>query len=161
MARKLEERLALDGHAVTVEQLEAVEPLDFSATTAALKSEPPIDVYDAVVLGSPANGGRMSAPMKTYLDQIPSLQGKRIAILLTHFFFQSWGANQTVEQMTEASESKGAMVCGVENVRWLSLRRRKQISEAVERLARCLQPWLAQGWTDEGRPTRRCRKLRP
>ena len=161
MARKLEERLALDGHAVTVEQLEAVEPLDLSATTAALKSEPPIDVYDAVVLGSPVNGGRMSAPMKTYLDQIPSLQGKRIAILLTHFFFQSWGANQTVEQMTEASESKGAMVCGVENVRWLSLRRRKQISEAVERLARCLQPWLAQGWTDEGRPTRRCRKLRP
>ncbi len=135
VARKLEKRLAADGHDVTLEQLETAGPVDLSATTAALKTKPPIDAHDALVLGSPVNGGRMSAAMKSYLDQIPSLAGKRVAILLTHFFPSAWGANQTIEQITEVCESKGATVIGSGDVRWFSLRRKRRIAEAVESLS--------------------------
>ena len=139
VARKLEKRLAADGHDVTLEELKAVEPLDLSATTADLKSIPAIDTYDALVLGSPVNGGRMSAPMKRYLDEIPSLQGKKAVLLLTHFLPKAWGANQTFEQMTEVCEAKGATVCGTGDVWWTSLRRGRQISRAVDDLAHCLE----------------------
>lgn len=138
VARQLQERLTADGHRVTLEELETIEPLDLSATTADLKTIPPLDGYEALVLGSPVNGSRMSAPMKSYLDQIPSLRGKRVALLLTHFFPRGWGANQTFEQMTEACESKGATICGRGNVRWTSLRRGRQIAQAVESVASCL-----------------------
>lgn len=139
VARKLEERLAAKGHDVTLEQLETVEPLDLSATTAALKETPPIERYDVVVFGSPVNGGRMSAPMRTCLDRIPSLRGKTVMLLLTHFFPRVWGANQTIEEMTEVCASKGATVSGSGDVRWTSLRRGRQIANAVESLSSCLE----------------------
>jgi menaquinone-dependent protoporphyrinogen IX oxidase len=139
VARKLEESLTKNGHHVTLKELETVGGVDLSATTAALKNKPPIGPYDALVLGSPVNGGRMSAPMHSYLDQVGSLEGKRIAFLLTHFFPRAWGTNQTIEQMTEVCESKGAAICGSGDVRWPSLRRRRQISRAVDNLTTCLE----------------------
>jgi flavodoxin len=135
VARRLEERLSADGYDVTLEQLETAGPVSPSATTAALKSKPSIDAYDALVLGSPVNGGRMSAPMNSYLEQIPSLAGKRVAILLTHFFPQGWGAKQTIEQITEVCEAKGATVIGSGDVRWFSLGRRRLMAQAVEGLS--------------------------
>ena len=135
VARRLAEELSASGHAVTLEPLETVGPANPSAETAALKSPPPIDPYDVLVLGSPVNGGRMSGAMRSYLDQIPSLEGKRVAILLTHLLPHAWGARQTIEQMTEVCESKGATVIGTADVRWSSLRRRRQIAEAVQKLS--------------------------
>ena len=140
VTRKLEERLIRDGHDVTLEQLKPVKPLNLSATTAPLKRIPAIDAYDALVLGTPVNGGRMSAPMRSFLDDTSSLQSKRVALLLTHFFPRQWGANQTFEQMTEICKSKGATVCGKGDVRWTSLRRRRQIAQAVDSVASCLAP---------------------
>jgi flavodoxin len=131
VARKLEERLSADGHAVTLEQLEIGGPVNPSATTAALKTRPAIASYDALVFGSPVYGGRMSAGMNGYLEQVPSLQGKKVLLLLTRFSFRGWGAGQTIAQMTEVCESKGAAVGGSGAVRWTSLRRRRQIARAV------------------------------
>jgi hypothetical protein len=124
---------------VTLEQLEIAGPVNLSATTAALRAAPATDPFDALVFGSPVKGGRMSAAMNSYLEQIPSLQGKQVALLLTHFLFQGWGANQTIEQMTAACESKGAAVRRSGTVRWTSLRRRRQIARAVDSLANCFE----------------------
>ena len=135
VAEKLKGRLSADGHAVALEQLEIAGPDNLSATTAALKTRPAIDRYDALVLGSPVNGGRMSAAMNSYLEQVPSLQGKKVVLLLTHFFFPAWGANQTIAQMKGVCESRGATVCGSGSVRWTSLRRGRQISRVVDRLS--------------------------
>jgi flavodoxin len=142
VAKKLERRLSADGHGVTLEQLETTGPVDLSATTAPLKTKPVIDPYDILVLGSPVNGGRMSAAMNSYLQEIPSLQGKKVALLLTHYFFPGWGAKQTFAQMKEVCESKGATVIGSGSVRWTSLRRRRQISDSVDSLSRLLRAVL-------------------
>jgi flavodoxin len=137
VARKLEQRLTSDGHAVRLVQLEIAGPVNMSATTTVLKHYPAVELYDVLVFGSPVNGGRMSAAMNSYLDQIPSLQGIRVALLLTHFFPKGWGANQTIAQMTEVCQSKGAEVRGSADVQWTSLRRRRQIARAVDSLAHC------------------------
>ena len=139
VARRLEKRLAEDGHAVSLKELEVAGPANPSATTATLRGKPSIEPYDVLVFASPVNGGRMSAAMNSYLDHIRSLQGKQVVCLVTHFLFQSWGADQTLEKMKEVCQSKGATVCSIGSVRWSSLRRRYRISQVVENLAGCLE----------------------
>ncbi len=43
-----------------------------------------------------------------------------------------WGRDQTLAQLKEICESKGANVRGAESVGWFSLNRRQQISSAVD-----------------------------
>jgi flavodoxin len=138
VAERLKERLAAGDHSVTLEQLETVGPISLSAESAELKTKPPVGGYDALVLGSPVRGGRMSAPMRSYLEQVPSLHGKRVACLVTGFFPAGWGRNQTVAEMEEACQSKGARICGSGSVGWFSLRRNRQISRVVDRLSTLL-----------------------
>jgi len=137
VAEALGKRLSADGHEVTLEQLEIEGPVDLSAATAKLKARPSIAPYDGLVLGTPVNGGRMSAAMNSYLEQVPTLHGKRVAFLLTHFFVRGWGANQTVRQMTEVCQSKGADVRGTGTVRWTGLGRRRRISTTLDEVAGC------------------------
>jgi hypothetical protein len=72
--------------------------------------------------------------MRVYLEQIPSLAGKDVACLVTGVLPFAWGRHQTLITMKEMCESKGATVLGMESVWWLSLVRRRRISEAVDRL---------------------------
>jgi len=133
-ATRLKEKLAADGHEVTLERVETVGPPKPQFENAELKSKPVLDAYDAVVFACPVRGGTIPSPMKRYLEQIPSLQGKQVACLVTHFFKREWGANQVLAALRELCESKGATVCGVGDVRWFSLHRERQIAQVVEEL---------------------------
>jgi flavodoxin len=135
VAERLKERLSEIGHSVTLERLETVGPASLSADTVELRTKPFVGGYDALVLGSPVRGGRMSGPMRSYLEQVPSLEGKKVACLVTGFFPAGWGRNQTLAEMEGACESKGAVVCGSGSVGWFSLRRNRQISRVVDRLS--------------------------
>jgi flavodoxin len=136
VAMKLKEKLSAAGHAVTPERIEAVGPAKLSSEDAALKSRPALDTYDAVIFGCPVRGGTPAPPMARYLEQLPSLAGKEVAILVTGFFpVADWGRNQTLVQLKETCESKGARVLGAESVGWFSLNRGRQISRAVDSLS--------------------------
>ncbi len=131
VATKLKEALSAAGHSVTLESLETVAPLQMGDTTATLKTMPTVDAYDAVVFACPVRGGTPAPPMRVYLEQVPSLAGKRVAFLVTGFFPAQWGREQTLAQMKMLCESKGATVCGSGSVQWASLSRKQQISTAV------------------------------
>lgn len=135
VATKLSEKLSADGHAVTLERVESIGPVGPAQTGVQLKSKPEVDAYDAVVFGSPVIGGALPPAMSGYMAQLPSLRDKKVACLITHFFRPAWGANQTIAQMEDICESKGATVCGAGNVKWFQLRRKRQIAEVVERMS--------------------------
>jgi len=135
VAMKLKEKLSAAGHMVTLEQLETAGPVSLGTTSAALKTMPAIETYEALVFGSPVQGGVAAPPMMSYLEQVASLEGKKVACLVTGLFPAGWGRNQTVAQMKESCESKGATVCGAGSVGWLSLRRKRQISKVVDSLS--------------------------
>lgn len=103
---------------------------------AELKTKPATAPYDAIVFACPVRGGTVPPPMQRYLEQIPSLQGKQVACLVTHFFKREWGANQVLAALREICESKGVMVCGVGDVRWFNLHRKRQIAQVVEEFSR-------------------------
>jgi flavodoxin len=139
VATKLKEKLSAAGHAVTLERLEAIGPVSLSATSAELKTKPAIGAYEALVFGSPAQGGMPAPPMTSYLEQVASLEGKKVACLATHFFPRGWGGNQTLAQMKAVCESKGATVCGSGSVGWLRLGRKQEIARVVDSLANCFE----------------------
>ncbi len=135
VATRLKEKLAANGHSVTLERVETVGLAKPQFENAELKTKPVIDAYDAVVFACPVRGGAVPPPMKRYLEQIPSLRDKKVACVVTHFFRREWGANQVLAAMRQICESKGATVCGVGDVRWFSLHRKRQISQVVEELS--------------------------
>ena len=76
--------------------------------------------------------------MVEYLKQVESLEGKKVACLITQAFPFPWlGGNRAVRQMTRACESKGATVCGSGIVNWMKKRREQQIVEVVDQVS-CL-----------------------
>lgn len=139
VATKLKEKLSAAGHAVTLERLETTGPVSLSPTSAELKTKPSIDPYEALVFGSPVQGGVPAPPMTSCLEQVASLEGKKVACLVTGFFPAGWGRNQTVAKMKQICESKGATVCGSGSVGWLSLGRRQKIAKVVDGLANCFE----------------------
>ena len=136
VAQRLSEGLSVVGHEVTLEQVETAGPVRLTATSAELKTVPAVDIHEAVVFACPVQGGVPAAPMMSYFEQIASLEGKRVACLVTGVFPAGWGRNQTLAKMKEICESKGAAVCGLESVGWLSLGRRRQIQTVVDSLSR-------------------------
>ena len=139
VAMKLKEKLSAAGHVVTLERLETVGPESLSATSVELKSVPAIDRYEALVFGSPVRGGVPAPAMVSCLERVAPLEGRKVACLVTGFFPARWGRDQTVARMKEMCASKGATVCGAASVGWFSLRRKRQISKAVDDLASCFE----------------------
>jgi multimeric flavodoxin WrbA len=139
VAIKLKEKLSAAGHAVALEQLQTVGPESLSATSAQLNSMPAIDKYDALVFSSPVRGGVPAPPMVSCLERVASLEGRKVACLVTGFFPARWGRDQTVARMKELCASKGATVCGAGSVGWFSLRRKREISKVVDSLASCFE----------------------
>jgi hypothetical protein len=72
--------------------------------------------------------------MASYLKQVASLEGKKVACLATHLFPPALGGKQTLAQMKDICESKGATVCGSGSVGWLRLGRRQKIADVSDRL---------------------------
>jgi menaquinone-dependent protoporphyrinogen IX oxidase len=135
VAGELEKVLSAAGHAAKLEQVEPVGQVRRGAAGVQLKAKPEVDAYDALVICSPVWGGTLALPMASYLGQVTSLEGKKVACLVTQLFPPALGGNQTLAQMKEICESKGAIVCGSGDVSWLHLRRKRKIAEVVDSLS--------------------------
>jgi hypothetical protein len=136
---QLRESVSAAGHVVNLERVEVVGPDELGTTDVQLKTKPETDPYDGLVFASPVRGGIMPPAMTSYLEQITSLQGKKVACLVTHFFPTKWGTNQTLSQMKEICESKGAIICGSGDVGWPRWGNKRRIANVVNNLADCFR----------------------
>ena len=135
VALKLQEKLSAAGHTVTLERIEVsgeVQP----GKPVQFKTLPDAAKYDALVFGSPVQAFSLCQAMVDYLKQVASLQGKKVAFLVTQAFPYPWlGGNRAIRQMKRLCESQGATVCGSGIVNWMKKRREQQIVEVVDRLS--------------------------
>jgi NAD(P)H dehydrogenase (quinone) len=135
VATKLQEKLSAAGHSVTLERIEVVGEVS-PGQTVQFKTLPDASKYDALVFGSPVQAFSLCQAMVDYLEQIPPLQGKKVACLVTQALPYPWlGGNRAVSRMKRACESKGATVCGSGIVNWMKKRREQQIVEVVDELS--------------------------
>jgi flavodoxin len=137
VAKRLKEKLSAAGHSATLEEVKVVGGRESGDRSFKLETLPDVDPYEALVFGSAVEGFSLSPVLTDYLKQIKSLQGKKVACLVTEFFPYPWmGGNRAVHQMRKLCESKGATVCGSGVVNWVSWRREKTTTDAVDRLSR-------------------------
>ena len=139
VARQLQGALSTAGHDVALEQVLTEGTPKPGALDVPLKTRPAVDGYEGLVLAAPVWGGQPAAPMTAYLQGIPSLQGKRVAYLVTGAFPPGLGRNQALARMREICQARGATLCGEASVGWLSLHRKRHIAAAVEALSRSFQ----------------------
>ena len=139
VAMQLKKALSAAGHAVNLEQVEIFEPDKPGVAVVQLKTRPETAPYDGLVFASPVRGGAMPPAMSSYLEQITSLQGKKVVCLVTHFFPPEWGANQTLNQMKEICESKGATIYGSGEVGWPRMGLKRRIADVVDSLSRMIE----------------------
>lgn len=119
---------------IEVFELEPREKFNSSEIKAPLNSIPDVSPFDTVLLASPVNGGRMSAPMMSFLEDTKNFSGKKIILLATHFFPAKWGCDQMFQQIQSMVESRGGIITATSEICWTSLFRKKEISDRVQRL---------------------------
>ncbi|MBU4547928.1 MAG: flavodoxin, partial [Euryarchaeota archaeon] len=97
-----------------------------------IENPPEVEKYDALIFGSPVHAFALSLAMKTYLEEIPSLHGKKIALFVTKGTRFNWtGGNQAINKMKKICQSKGGTIIGTGIVIW-----NKQRHEKIAELAR-------------------------
>ena len=138
LGEALQQELEEAGHTVDLIVLETQEPFNLGADLTAIKPVPVVHDYDVLLLGSPVHGGRISAPMRAFIAEVDSLTGMPCVLFVTHFFRQSWGADQSLAEFTEKCREKGMRILKTCAVRWFSLQRKKNIQNAVQETVEAL-----------------------
>jgi len=137
VAEKLEERLAAAGHSVALEQVTVAGGRKSGDRDFKLEALPDVKPYDALVFGAAVEAFSLSPVMTSYLKQVGSLQGKKVACLVTQAFPYPWmGGNRAIRQMRKLCEAEGATVLGSGVVNWAKSRREKTTTEASDRLSK-------------------------
>ncbi|EKQ50678.1 MAG: hypothetical protein B655_2414 [Methanobacterium sp. Maddingley MBC34] len=135
VAEKLQERLLNDGNDVKIQRVKMVGGDKPKGKNITIENPPEVDKYDALIFGSPVHAFALSLAMKTYLEQIPSLQNKKIALFVTKGTRFNWtGGNQAINKMKKICQSKGGIITGTGIVIW-NKQRDEKIAELVRRFS--------------------------
>jgi len=97
VAQKLQEKLTAEGHDVNLESVVPAGEVKPGEINVNFQNQPDTGPYDALIFGSPVHGFSLAPAMNAYMNQIPSLQDKKIACFVTKGLpFESTGGNQTI-----------------------------------------------------------------
>jgi len=137
VAEKLKEKLAAAGHTASLEKVTVAGGRKPGDKSFQLEAQPDPGSYDAVVFGSAVEAFSLSPVLSAYLKKVGSLQGKKVACLVTQAFPYPWmGGNRAIRQMRKLCQSKGAAVSGSGIVNWAKWRREKTTAKAVARFSK-------------------------
>lgn len=138
VAEKLQEKLIGAGNKVKIEKVIPAGEVHPGKKDITFETHPNIDAYDTLIFGSPVHAFNLAPAMKAYLEQIPSLQDKKIACYVTKGLpFHRTGGNQAISQMKKICQSKGGTVIGTGIIVWRG-GRSKEINELVEKFSMSL-----------------------
>ena len=137
VAQRLQEKLAAAGHTVNVEQITVEGDVSPGKKDFQFTHVPSPDPYEALVFASPVQAFSLNPVMEVYLKQLPTLEGKKVALLVTkHLRFHWTGGTRAASTMKRLCQEKGAKVLGSEIVVWSGNKREENIQGAVEGLSR-------------------------
>lgn len=134
LAEKTVEQLRQAGHDVDVWRLETSEPLSLSAERATVREMPDISSLDALAIGTPVHGGRISAPVLTFIEKSDSFAGKPVGFFLTHIFPRKFSAHVTIDALERLGKEKGGKILGSVDVTWFAFGRNKKVNSAAKAL---------------------------
>ena len=133
VAEKLNKKLTENGHNVTVEEITITGDTPAQPGKFELTNIPDPGSYDAVIFGAPVQAFSLNPVMKAYMEQLPPLDEKKVAIFVTKQLpLLKVGGTGSISIMKKASESKGAKVVASEIVVWAEKKREQSIRKCVD-----------------------------
>jgi flavodoxin len=133
VAEELQEKLQEDGNEVKIERVDMVGGNKPQGKDIHIENPPDVDPYDGLIFGAPVHAFSLAPAMKVYLEQIPSLQDKKIALFVTKALRFEWtGGTRAIGQMKKICRNKGGTVYETGIVIW-NKKRHKKISEVVDK----------------------------
>lgn len=137
VAEKIKEKLAAHGHKVAIERIEIEGQPTARDPQIRIKSAPGVAPYDALVFGAPVQAFHLCAAMQAYMDQLPALNGKKVAVFITKGLKGAWtGGNGAIKKLKESCEGKGGQVGGTGMVFWADKNREQSIESLAEEIAK-------------------------
>jgi|LSQX01.3.fsa_nt_gb flavodoxin len=139
VAQKLKEKLSSGDNPVNIERVTHKGGDKVPNENVELDMCPDVDKYDVLVFCSPVWAFSLSFVMKAYLQQISSLQNKKVALFVTKSLPFSWtGGNNAINQMKEIVKSKNADICGTDMIRSNKINDDIEINNMIEKLIKSL-----------------------
>jgi flavodoxin len=135
VAQELQEKISASGHTVDLEKVIVAGEVHPGSKNIELESKPDVNEYDALIFGAPVHAFSLAPAMRTYLEQLPSLQDKKIALFVTKGVRFNWtGGNQAINKMKKICQSKGGIIMGTGIIVW-NKQHDKKIAEIVEKFS--------------------------
>ncbi len=134
VAEKIKEALTEKKYDATIEQV-TKDLTQSTASKIVLDNCPDINKYDILIFGAPVHGFNLALEMQEYLQQINSLESKRVSTFITHHFSLAWlGGTRSLKQMDTSVKNKGSLtgISGIIN--WSNKNRNIEIEELVKRI---------------------------
>ena len=137
VCEQLKDRLVGSGHSAEIARVPVVGERTPQTKTFELAECPDVSPYDAIVFASSVEAFSLCPVMQRYMQGIGSLDGKKVACLVTQQFPFAWmGGNRAVGQLSKLCQSKGASARATAVVNWAKSKREQTMTAAVDRLAR-------------------------
>ena len=131
VGQKIHDKFLDDGKDVELQRVSMVGGDKPRGKDINFENLPDLEKYDAIIFGSPVHAFSLSLAMKTYLEQIPSLQDKKIALFVTKGNRFNWmGGNQAIKKMSKICRSKKGIILGTGIIVW-NKQRDQKIKELI------------------------------
>jgi len=135
VAQKLHDKLIEAGHDVEIRRVSMVGGDRPEGKNIELENPPDVSPYDALIFGSPVHAFSLAPAMRVYLEQIPSVQDKKIALYVTKGLRFDWtGGTRAIGQMKKICQSKGGIIMGTGIIVW-NKQRDQKIAEMVQKFS--------------------------
>ncbi len=136
VAERLHKKITAAGHDVTIEEITITGNTPAQPGKFKFDRVPSTENYDAVIFGAPVQALTLHPVMKTYLEKLPAMSGKKTAIFVTKKLpLLSIGGTGAVSIMKKACEAKGSKVAAAEIVVWTEKKREKTITNCVKKIS--------------------------
>jgi flavodoxin len=136
VAAKIQEKLNAAGHNAVIDEITITGNTPAQPGKFEFKAVPDPGSYDAVIFGAPVQAFSLNPVMKAYLEKLPTLTGKRVAIYVTKQLpLLQAGGTGAIAHIRKACEGKGALVVGSEIVVWAEKKREKTMKNCVDQIS--------------------------
>jgi flavodoxin len=97
-----------------------------------LEDSPEVDGYDALIFGAPVHAFALAPAMQIYMENLPSLENKKIALFVTKKLHFEWtGGSRAIGEMKKQCLSKGGEIAGTGVIVW-NKHKEEKITEVVQ-----------------------------
>jgi flavodoxin len=134
VAQRIQETIIAPDNEVSILKVAALNEQEADLSKIQLNESPETGGFDVLIFGSPVHGFSLAPVMMAYLNQNPSLSGKRVACYVTQGLPKAWmGGKRALRQMVDICEKKGASIYSTGIVNWPKPLVREEL---IQKLAR-------------------------